>query len=194
MRNDNSNNKGFTLVELIVVLVILAILAAIMVPALLGYIDRAKGQKYIIESKEIMTAAQAGIVEAYAKDKKSFVDYVKKNKYPGIEHPYDYVTNHLFATHQGNGSSATTPAKDIIADSLLKYVDSEKGKAHKYTFSSDTPSGKKASSIAKGQVAFVICYNTSGRILFMQYARDGYLVTFDGKSYTVEADGQFVAY
>ena len=34
------NNKGFTLVELIVVLVILAILAAILVPALLGYIDR----------------------------------------------------------------------------------------------------------------------------------------------------------
>ena len=36
------NNKGFTLVELIVVLVILAILAAILVPALLGYIDKAR--------------------------------------------------------------------------------------------------------------------------------------------------------
>lgn len=34
-------NKGFTLVELIVVIVILAILAAILVPALLGYIDKA---------------------------------------------------------------------------------------------------------------------------------------------------------
>lgn len=34
--------KGFTLVELIVVLVILAILAALLIPALTGYIDKAK--------------------------------------------------------------------------------------------------------------------------------------------------------
>lgn len=36
--------KGFTLVELIVVLVILAILAALLIPALTGYIDKAKNK------------------------------------------------------------------------------------------------------------------------------------------------------
>ncbi len=63
------NDKGFTLVELIVVLVILAILAAILVPALLGYIDRAKTQQHVLDGKSILTAAQAEASSMYAQDK-----------------------------------------------------------------------------------------------------------------------------
>ena len=39
-----SKKGGFTLVELIVVLVILAILAALLIPALTGYIDTCEGE------------------------------------------------------------------------------------------------------------------------------------------------------
>ena len=63
------NNKGFTLVELIVVLVILAILAAILVPALLGYIDRAKKQQYVLNAKSLLTATQAEFSSFYGQDK-----------------------------------------------------------------------------------------------------------------------------
>jgi len=54
-----STKKGFTLVELIVVLVILAVLAAMLVPALTGYIRRARQEKDYQMAASVLTAAQA---------------------------------------------------------------------------------------------------------------------------------------
>jgi type IV pilus assembly protein PilA len=54
-----STKKGFTLVELIVVLVILAVLAAMLVPALTGYIKRARQEKDYQMAASVLTAAQA---------------------------------------------------------------------------------------------------------------------------------------
>ena len=61
-----SRKGGFTLVELIVVLVILAILAALLIPALTGYIDRAKEKNVIAETRQCVMAAQTLYDEAYA--------------------------------------------------------------------------------------------------------------------------------
>ena len=62
-----SKKGGFTLVELIVVLVILAILAALLIPALTGYIDRAKEKNIIAETRQCVMAAQTIADEAYGK-------------------------------------------------------------------------------------------------------------------------------
>ena len=66
-----SKKGGFTLVELIVVLVILAILAALLIPALTGYIDRAKEKNVIAETRQCVMAAQSLYDEAYANVKKN---------------------------------------------------------------------------------------------------------------------------
>lgn len=64
-RLKENKKKGFTLVELIVVLVILAILAALLVPALTGYIDKAKRKSIVAETRQVVMAAQTVVDEKY---------------------------------------------------------------------------------------------------------------------------------
>ena len=55
--------KGFTLVEIIVVLVILAVLAAATIPSMLGFVDNAKKKVLSSEARAVYTAAQAYATE-----------------------------------------------------------------------------------------------------------------------------------
>ncbi len=64
------NVNGFTLVELIVILVILAILAAMLVPTLIGFIDKANEKKLIAACRSCVIASQNLLVEEYAKSEK----------------------------------------------------------------------------------------------------------------------------
>ncbi len=61
--------KGLHLVELIVVLVILAILAALLVPALTGYIDKARKESVVAETRSAVMAAQTIVSEKYGTTK-----------------------------------------------------------------------------------------------------------------------------
>lgn len=65
MLYSKNKKRGFTLVELIVVLVILAILAALLIPALTGYIDKAKKDQVIAETRMLHEAVQTEMSEIY---------------------------------------------------------------------------------------------------------------------------------
>lgn len=67
LQNKRKKEGGFTLVELIVVLVILAILAALLIPALTGYIDKAKEKSIVAETRQCVMAAQTLYDEEYGK-------------------------------------------------------------------------------------------------------------------------------
>lgn len=71
-----SKKGGFTLVELIVVLVILAILAALLIPTLTGYINKAKEKKVIAETRMAVMAVQTMNSDYYAAKNKD-IDWTK---------------------------------------------------------------------------------------------------------------------
>lgn len=91
MYQKSKEQKGFTLVEMIVVLVIIAILAAITIPALLKYIDKAKDKQIIINARTAYLAAETAASEAYAAD----------------------VSPAAITFNQGGGTSATQAIKDV---------------------------------------------------------------------------------
>ncbi|SEW09123.1 type IV pilus assembly protein PilA [Ruminococcaceae bacterium KH2T8] len=72
MKMMNKSKKGFTLVELIVVLVILAVLAAMLVPALTGYIKRARQEKDYQMAATVLTAAQSAATYQFSKSSPAY--------------------------------------------------------------------------------------------------------------------------
>lgn len=104
-RLKKDNKKGFTLVELIVVLVILAILAALLVPALTGYIDKAKRKQIVAETRQAVMAAQTLADEDYAKGDATFASVT--------------VTN-IQTLGEVSGTITITAASDIAANGKIK--------------------------------------------------------------------------
>lgn len=66
LRENRKNKKGFTLVELIVVIVIILVLAAVMVPSVLKYVDRANQANTKSDAATILVDVQAQIADAYS--------------------------------------------------------------------------------------------------------------------------------
>lgn len=193
-----NKNKGFTLVELIVVIVILAILAAILVPALLGYIDRAKQQKGIQYVHDIQVAATAALVEYKGLHKDKHGSFTAKN-YPApsgktIKGAYN-ISNYTFNELQTKNGSKNAQS-DAIAKPMLEYLDSKySDKNKRFIFKGDSPAGKNADTIAaSGSEGLMIIFNDDCKIELIQYSdMDGFLYTYEaGQPIIVEKNGTFV--
>ena len=200
------NKQGFTLVELIVVLVILAILAALLVPALTGYIDRAKEKKVTAEAKGIWTAAQAAASEYYGLHindtamQKSMTNSCTINgkRYDNLGR----ISNATFYDEQKNWHTGTLTASQKIGQDVLIYLESKSLTNAQYNFgNANVPKPGKTlkenirnnfGSNVPGNAVFIqIFYDENCRILALNFGKEGYLVTMtEGQDPVCEKNGK----
>ncbi len=130
MRSLKKNRKkGFTLVELIVVLVILAILAALLIPALTGYIDKAKEKQVVSETRSCVMAAQTLVDEKYA----------NVNPGAGASISIDYDKVEKLAEVKG---TITEDSIEISAEGVVTELEYTANNGKKCTYNSSPASGK----------------------------------------------------
>ncbi|MEG2349310.1 MAG: prepilin-type N-terminal cleavage/methylation domain-containing protein [Hungatella sp.] len=59
-------NSGFTLLEVLIVIVIMAIMTAIVVPSYAAYIENTKEERYLAETQLVSAAVQVYLLEQHA--------------------------------------------------------------------------------------------------------------------------------
>lgn len=140
---------GFTLVELIIVLVILAILAALLIPALTGYIDKSKRDQVVAETRMLHEAVQTVASEAYGSA--------------------DWPSGNLLTIANQSGQNVTKPTDTTTYDNLKNRYN-EIVKLAEVPSLTDGTGDFVAFTDTKGSV-FCILYNT-GRGLLGAYFRE----------------------
>lgn len=166
---------GFTLVELIVVLVILGVLAAFAVPALTGYIDSAKEKQAVSEAQAcVMTATRQGaqnyalVQNASITGKSDGADALTSWAGP-LEANAPEVTGGKVALTEGSGQYlldvASPPAGSIATTTIA------------------------ADAGVKGTVQGMTC-NASGQVLYLVYtSADGIQVVYTATGTNARVDG-----
>ena len=165
---------GFTLVELIVVLVILGVLAAFAVPALTGYIDSAKEKQAVSEAQAcVMTATRQG-AQNYA--------LVQNASVAGNAENAAALTN--WAGTLTNEAPAVTGGDVALTEGSGQYL----LHVNNPPAGNIKPVGISSDAGVKGTVQWMTC-NASGQVLYLVYtSADGIQVVYTNAGTTASVN------
>jgi prepilin-type N-terminal cleavage/methylation domain-containing protein len=120
--NKKNNRKGFTTVELVIVIAVIAILATALIPTFGGLINSANDTKYMSEAKQAFN----DYMLADAAKASSGTYYIKTtgNTY------YEVVNGKLSTTKEATNPTVTCQTTILVVDNTGKYT--ETTGAHNY--------------------------------------------------------------
>ena len=178
------NNKGLSLIELIVAITIMAVLVGVVAPQMIGYIGKAKQVKVEKEASEFIRAGQIALIEVTAAGKEPKSDCIKnktKNTSPYYKGGtlYGNLTN--WTVHHGVVANASNAP---FADEFFKILGIAYGEgvwesgSSSIPISANQPKINPAGSMTK-ECVFQIFYDANGNMV-VEYSREGYFVRIDG--------------
>lgn len=162
--------KGFTLVEIIVVLVILAILAAFTIPAMLGFVENAKAKAYIAEAREVYVAAQATATEIVETG-------VGLNKTGSGNNPYDDLNSYWVSRCEISGQKSYQNAASM---QMKKYLGND------LKITQEPYRGTYLQGDSYWYVIMEHLVGKPGKVKEVYYAKNGYAVWFSEGNATVK--------
>lgn len=200
-KTSNMKLKGFTLIELIVVIAIIGALSCILIPTISGFVKEAKINAAITDARTIKQAIEFSLVNNLAITDEDTSGAFNKTLY--LDQNRDRAKRQTETVGAFSQVSWVAYRKNQLNNSASQKVDKTIAGALDNAFTEEWKTGKstnamKYNSVSKNCAQYlkdndtnfglVVVYDTMGTVRLMQLYRKGVLVTYVNNEYIANTD------